>query len=311
MKINILKNMQKLPGGMMLIPMLMTALINTFCPKLLQIGNPLTAMFTSKGTMTIIGILLFCIGVHTNLSDLKDMMKRGGIILGLKFLLNIFFCIIIIRYFGNKGFLGISAVALTACITSCNPGLYIALMQDCGDKIDKSAFVLMNIVSLPFIPICILNFASGGGINLNSILATCIPFMLGMLLGYLDSDIKELTKDGIRLLMPFMGFCLGSGIDLLTVLHSWYQGIILYLVYMLINWPILLFIDRKILKQRGHSSTAICCVAGLSLSVPALMKTASKGYAVYTGRAVAQLSFVVVISAVVTTALVNRISKGL
>lgn len=104
MQINILKNMQKLPGGMMLLPMLMTALINTLFPEVLQIGNPLIAMFTDKGSMTVIGIMLFCIGIQINLSQLKSMMKRGGVILGLKLLLNILVGIVIIRYFGINGF---------------------------------------------------------------------------------------------------------------------------------------------------------------------------------------------------------------
>lgn len=84
MKFKILKNMQKVPGGMMLIPMFITALINTIFPQVLNIGNPLTAMFTSKGTMTIIGIMLFCMGIQIDLSQIKNMMKRGGVILGLK-----------------------------------------------------------------------------------------------------------------------------------------------------------------------------------------------------------------------------------
>lgn len=309
MKINILKNMQRVPGGMMLLPMLVTALINTFFPKVLNIGNPLTAIFTGKGTMTVIGIMLFCIGVQIDLSQLKNMMKRGGVILGLKLMLNIFIGILIIRYFGINGFLGISATAWIACITSCNPGLYIALMQDCGDEIDKSTFILMNIVGLPFIPVCILNFASGGGVDINGLLATCIPFMLGMLLGYLDLDIKEFTKDGAKFMLPFLGFCLGGGIDLRVVVHSWYHGIFLYLAYMLLNWPVLFLVDRKILKQRGHSSTAICCVAGLALTVPSLMEGVSGQYAMSNAAAVAQLSFVVFISAVITPILVNIINK--
>lgn len=309
MKFKILKNMQKVPGGMMLIPMFITALINTIFPQVLNIGNPLTAMFTSKGTMTIIGIMLFCMGIQIDLSQIKNMMKRGGVILGLKLVLNVFVGVAIIRYFGIDGFLGISATAWIACITSCNPGLYIALMQDCGDKIDKSTFILMNIVGLPFIPVCILSFASGGGLDINSLLATCTPFILGMLIGYLDSEIKEFTKDGVKFLLPFLGFCLGGGIDLKTVVHSWYHGMFLYLAYMLLNWPILLWVDRKILKQRGHSSTAICCVAGLSLTVPALMEGVSGAYAANTAMAVAQLSFVVFISAIITPVLVNMINK--
>lgn len=183
-------------------------------------------------------------------------------------------------------------------------------MQDCGDKIDKSTFVLMNILGLPFIPICILNFAAGGGVDINGLLSTCIPFILGMILGYLDLDIKEFSKYGVKFLLPFMGFCLGAGIDLKIAAHFWYHGILLYLAYMVLNWPILLWVDRKILRQRGHSSTAICCVAGLSLTVPALMEGVSSNNAINTAISVAQLSFVVFISVVITPVLVHIVTKA-
>lgn len=306
MQINILKNIKKVPGGMMLVPMLITALINSFSKKALYIGNPLTAMFTSKGTMTIIGIMIFCIGIQIDPSQIKNMLKRGGILLGLKLIINIIFGILVIKYFGSTGFLGLSAIALVSCITSCNPGLYIALMQDCGDSIDKSTFILMNIVGLPFIPVCILNFASGGGFNISALLATCIPFFLGMLLGYLDADIKEFSKDGVKFLIPFMGFCLGSSVNIFTLVTSWSHGILLYLVYMLVNWPILFLVDRKLLKQNGHSSTAICCVAGLSLTVPPLISGSSP----VTSIAVAQLSFVVIIGAITTPIFVQKLARN-
>ena len=51
---------EKVPGGMMVIPLVLGAIINTVSPKILQIGGFTTAIAT--GATTIIGVFLFCMG---------------------------------------------------------------------------------------------------------------------------------------------------------------------------------------------------------------------------------------------------------
>ena len=43
MNINILEKMNKVPGGLIIIPLLAAILINTFAPEVLGIGGPTTA----------------------------------------------------------------------------------------------------------------------------------------------------------------------------------------------------------------------------------------------------------------------------
>ena len=40
---------KKIPAGMMIVPIFIGILINTFSPSLLKIGNPTEILFTSKG----------------------------------------------------------------------------------------------------------------------------------------------------------------------------------------------------------------------------------------------------------------------
>lgn len=51
--------MKKIPAGMMLVPILIGALINTFCPVLLKIGDPTEILFTSKGMSCLLGLIIF------------------------------------------------------------------------------------------------------------------------------------------------------------------------------------------------------------------------------------------------------------
>ena len=304
----ILKPIQKIPGGLMLLPMAVAAVINTFCPQLMQIGNPFSAVFSNKGTMCVVGILLVFAGIQTHPEQLMQSLRRSGILVGLKLLLNILLCTAALSLFGQEGFGGVSLLAFAAAITSCNPGVYIALMESLGDDIDKAGFALLNLVGLPFVPICILGFASGSSVDVMSIVATLLPFGLGMLLGVLDSDIRNFTKSGTPVLLPFLGFCLGSSIDLRLAFTACGSGLVLFVLVSVLNTVPLLAVDKLALHQRGHCAAAICCIAGLSITVPSLMAQADISYLPYVESATAQIAFTVILSAVVTPVFVRMLA---
>ena len=109
---DILNNVKKVPGGLLLVPMFATALINTIAPEVLMIGNPTTEIFTSAGTMTIIGIILFIAGSQLKLNQLAMAIKRGGVFVLVKILIGFATGAFVFRIFGEDGFLGISALAL-------------------------------------------------------------------------------------------------------------------------------------------------------------------------------------------------------
>ena len=62
---DILGKVNKVPGGIMVVPMFITALINTFIPAALKIGGPTSGAFSGAGAMATIGMLLFTAGSQT------------------------------------------------------------------------------------------------------------------------------------------------------------------------------------------------------------------------------------------------------
>ena len=52
----ILKTVQKVPGGMMVIPLLLGVILNTVCPSLLQAGGYVTALWSSGGAQVDIPV---------------------------------------------------------------------------------------------------------------------------------------------------------------------------------------------------------------------------------------------------------------
>ncbi|PRX31728.1 2-keto-3-deoxygluconate permease [Orenia metallireducens] len=302
---NILSNVKKLPGGLMLVPMVIGAVIHTFIPDIVEIGNPMTAIFSKQGTMTVVGIILIFAGIDTNFKSIRKCVKKSGFLIVLKLVLNIVCSLFIIRVLGEGGIYGISSLALVACICSCNAGLYLALMKQYGDEGDLAGFALLNVTGLPFIPVAVLGYAGGNGIDLNSIAATILPFIIGIILGSIDQEIKKFTRPGMEIMLPFLGFCLGSSIDLKIAFQSVGTGIILFIIFTLLNNLPLVLVEKLLLKSSGYVSMGISSVAGLALTVPALLLQSDSSYAVYMERALSQIAMAVVLSAVITPVLVK------
>ena len=77
----IMKFLKKTPAGMMVVPMLLGAFINTFFPQVTGIGSFTTAIFTSAGANAAIGIQLFCLGTTLRFREIGGVVKRGGVLL--------------------------------------------------------------------------------------------------------------------------------------------------------------------------------------------------------------------------------------
>ena len=54
--------LKKVPAGMMIVPLLIGAFLNTFCSSVLQVGSLTTATFSNAGAATAMGIQLVCLG---------------------------------------------------------------------------------------------------------------------------------------------------------------------------------------------------------------------------------------------------------
>ncbi|OOM77499.1 2-keto-3-deoxygluconate permease [Clostridium sp. BL-8] len=304
---DILNKMKKIPGGLLIIPMLLAAVINTICPQILQIGNPTTALFTNKGTMVLLGLMLFFSGTQCKVSQIKTMIKRSGTLCLVKIIIAYGVGIFINKYFGEEGFWGISVVTIIAVVTSCNPGLYLALVDSYGDEVDASAFGILNLIVVPAVPITILSSTSGQGIDFNTIIATLFPFILGILLGNLDGNFRKLYSSGTAILLPFMGISFGVNINIIVALRAGISGIISTILFYIICLIPLLIIDKKVMKRPGYAATAMSSVAGLSLVVPTLAAELNPVYEKFIQVSIAQIAFVVILTTIITPIITQKI----
>lgn len=299
---------KKFPGGSMLFPMALAAVINTIYPQVRLLGYPTSALFSSSGTMLLIAMILCLIGLQFRLEQLKLLVKSGAMIIFLKLFISIVTGFFILHFFGLDGFWGISALALVAAISSVNPGIYLALMKSYGNENDISYFTLLNLIGLPFVPISILGFTSGNGIDYISIVSTLVPFFIGVILRSLDLSMEKYSDKGIKLLIPFLGFCLGANINLTVAFKAVGTGMVLLIIFLLVNNLVLFIIERYFFKREGYLSIAISCIAGLSIAVPELMAELDPVYLPYVETAKSQLAFAAIFSALIVPLWVKRLA---
>ena len=68
--------------------------------------------------------------------------------------------------------------------------------------------------------------------------------------------------------MPFLGWSVGSGINLVQAVQSGFSGIVITLFYYIVLLPPIYLTETKILKFDGMSTLGMSTIAGLSAAMP-------------------------------------------
>lgn len=306
-----MKLMKSFPGGTLLIPMLLSAIINTFFPRLFYIGGLTQALFTGNSLNFILGAAVFISGCSLNLSTINDVIKRYGILLLARLILTVIFGILFVKFFGIAGFLGLSSVAFISTLTSMNPTLFLAIMSDKGDAVDKASFSLIALFSSPVIPIFIYNLTSPTDINYMPMISIVIPLILGIIIGNCDKEFAKYLSTGMDFIIVMLGWSVGASINLLDAFSAGLSGIMMVILYYLLTTLPLLLIEKYILKRSGVSSIALSTIAGLSASIPLLLGHSHPEVQLYASRSAAITTLGVVITAVLAPILANKLYKNI
>src|SRR2546427_8167118 len=72
----IYRSINRVPGGMMVVPLFIGMVINTFFPNLLKIGG-FTQALTGVGYPTVLGMYLFTVGTKMTVRAAPKMLLRG------------------------------------------------------------------------------------------------------------------------------------------------------------------------------------------------------------------------------------------
>ncbi len=305
----ILKAVQKVPAGMMIIPLLIGATLNTFLPHWLKIGSFTTATFSNAGAATAMGIQLFCLGTTLQVGDMPKVFKRGGILLISKFIIGAGIGIFIGKFFGMEGVLGLTSLAIISAVTNSNGSVYLALSKSYGDSSDCAATALLALNDGPLFTLIALGASGLANVPIMALVATVIPIIVGMILGNLDKEIRDFFSPMGDRLIPFVGLTLGAGINLSNVVKGGGPGILLGLVTLFVGGSFIVFCDRIIGKRPGYAGWAVATTAGNAVAVPAAVALIDPRYAQYVSVATAQVAGSVVITAILAPLVTNYWAK--
>ena len=294
----IMKFLRKIPAGMMIVPMLLGAFINTFFPQITGIGSFTTAIFTSAGANTAIGIQLFCLGTTLQFREMGGVIKRGGILLISKFAIGAAIGIGVGKLFGPAGLLGLSALAIISAVTNSNGSVYLALMNSYGDKLDQAAMPLLAINDGPMLTMMAMGLSGLADIPIIALIAAIGPILVGMVLGNLDKELSDYLAPAGTLLLPFIGFCLGSGMNLTNIVKGGVQGILLGLITCLIGGGFIVLCDRFVGRRPGYAGWAVATTAGNAVAGNAVIAATDPSWAAYADIATSQVAASAILTAI-------------
>jgi len=238
-------SIERIPGGMMVVPLLLGALLNTIDQahlppveaavqwlgaepvsvkdretgevvathyEFLHVGGFATALFKT-GALTLIGMFLVCVGAQMNFRVGGRSLVKGAVITSTKLgvAIGVGFTI---AYFADpfRGFLGLSTVAVIAAMSNGNGGMYAALTGQYGNRSDVGALSVISLNDGPFFTMLALGLL-GQRFPLVAFLAVLTPMLIGFALGQLDESIRKFLKPGESLTIPFFAFALGAGMN--------------------------------------------------------------------------------------------------
>lgn len=108
----------RIPGDIMIYPMIVGLLLNTFCPQVFEIGGFFTAACRG-GSNTIVAAILPFVGAGISFKSTPGAIKTGIVVLIPKLVVAAALGLGV-AYFFNDNFLGLSSVSIIGGITFCN-----------------------------------------------------------------------------------------------------------------------------------------------------------------------------------------------
>lgn len=128
--------MNKIPGGAMVIPLIMGSLVGTFFPEFLGLGSFTTALFKSSAG-PLIALLIFATGMQITVCSSGPVLAHTGVILLFKTLIPAALITAFGLVVGNDGVIGISLLAMLTVVANSNGGIWLAFTGKYGDYRDR------------------------------------------------------------------------------------------------------------------------------------------------------------------------------
>lgn len=305
-----------IPGSLMIIPLFLGAITNTFFPQALDLGSFTSALFRD-GTGALLGLFFFCMGAQLDVRQTGPTLQKGVAILLGKVGIGVAIGLSVAFLVPGGVLMGLSPLAIIAAMTNSNSTLFVALLKQFGNKTDRGAVSVIAVNDGPFITMLALGAAGLASFPLIDLLGAILPILLGFVLGNLSQTAREFLSTGELLLIPFLGFVVGRSIDFASFGSAGAQGVLLGLATVLCSgvaamgclwlWHVL----------RRHPRQARSIVAGMAegttagnaIATPAAMALLDPAYRAIEATATAQVAVATVTTALIVPFAVSWVSR--
>lgn len=307
------QTLDKIPGGIMLIPLLLGATLNTFAPGTAEYYGGFTKGLIT-GTLPILAVWFFCIGASINLKATGTVLRKSGVLVVTKVAVAWIVALIAAQLIPEHGIeagllAGLSTLAIVSAMDMTNGGLYASLMNQYGTKEEAGAFVLMSVESGPLMTMVILGSAGLASFQGHHFVGAILPFLIGFTLGNLDSDLKEFFSKATATLIPFFGFALGNTINFSVIIDTGLLGIMLGLAVIIITGIPLIFADKWLAGGNGTAGIAASSTAGAAVANPVIIAQLNPSFAPIAQQATALVATCVIVTAILVPILTAIYSK--
>jgi 2-keto-3-deoxygluconate permease len=300
----------RIPGGLMLVPMFAGAVLHTVAPDTGKyFGSFTNGLIT--GTVPILAVWFFCIGATIDLRASGIVLRKSGTLVVTKIAVAWVVAVIAGRLLPGPGiatgmFAGLSTLALISSMDMTNGGLYASLMNQYGSKEESGAFILMAIESGPLVTMVILGSTGLATFEPQHFVGAVLPFLVGFALGNLDHDLRAFFGRCTQTIIPFFGFALGCTIDLAVIRQTGLLGILLGCVVIVVTGLPLILADRFIGGGNGTAGLAASSTAGAAVANPVIIAQMCPQFA-----GVAPAATALVASSMIVTSLIVPVLTAL
>jgi 2-keto-3-deoxygluconate permease len=297
---------ERLPGGMMIIPLFIGVLLNTFFPGVLNIGGLTTSL--AHGSGPLIAAFLLCMGAGINFRSAPKALKKGVTVTFSKFLIGALLGIAVAKMFGENGLFGLSSLAIISAMTNSNGGLYAALAGEFGDETDVGAIAILSVNDGPFLTMIALGAAGIASLPVLPMIGVILPLLIGVVLGNLDKELKDFLVKGGMVLIPFFAFSLGAGLNLNTIIQAGLPGILLGVMTTFLGGFFNIVSDRMV-GGTGICGAAASSTAGNAVATPAAIALVDPSLQPLVNAATSQVAAAVVTTIIFTPVLTQLVAK--
>lgn len=309
--LGLLKKMQNMPGGLVIIPLVLAVILATFVPQVFDIGGYTTALFRD-GNSAMMGLFLIICGSAIDVRQVGMPLYKGVVLTGMKFLVAIAVGYLIGLFWGPAGIIGITPAVAIAAFANSNSSLYISLSSQFGDATDTGAISILSINDGPFLTLLALGATGLANVPFMALVATIVPLLIGFLWGNIDEGFRKSCTAAQPIITFFMTIAIGSSTDMTTILTAGASGIILGLISTVLG-VIFFFVFNAFLpkNKRNAMGAAIGTTALNAAMTPAAIAAADPSFLNLVDSMTAQIATASIITLFLTPFLTAFLDKWL